>query len=176
MTSSGTIHSFIINLYRRCCGLTEFRVKKQNNYLLALQIRTLSCIQWQQKSTMATSQCRTRILEADVGSNREVVETVRFRRNSSSSFHWILYWRHRGRWFEFGLTRAVFVQVSDTPFETVVVCAGEGRFLHRLLELLALNHGSSQHPTQFASFTNCMSLFFESQCNVYKYVFTLGTI
>lgn len=65
-------------------------------------------VQWQQKSTMATSQCLTRILEADVGSNREVVETVRFRRNSSSSFHWIRYW-HRGRCFVFALTRAVFV-------------------------------------------------------------------
>lgn len=65
-------------------------------------------VQWQQKSTMATSQCLTRILEADVGSNREVVEIVRFRRNSSSSFHWIRYW-HRGRCFVFGLTRAVFV-------------------------------------------------------------------
>lgn len=102
---------------RRRRALTELSVG-----VVEERVRTtLVFVQWQQKSTMATSQCLTRILEADVGSNREVVETVRFRRNSSSSFHWIRYW-HRGRCFVFGLTRAVFVQVSDTLFETAVVC------------------------------------------------------
>lgn len=107
-----------INVWRKTNDFDEYdsHVQKKSLEGVALSRSCLSgssrmslvFVQWQQKSTMATSQCLTRILEADVGSNREVVETVRFRRNSSSSFHWIRYW-HRGRCFVFGLTRAVFV-------------------------------------------------------------------
>lgn len=68
--------------------------------------------QWQQKTTIATSQWSTSFLEAEVGLNREIVEVFFFLNSSSSPFHSVLE-RHFGRLLglDWRVARAVFVLV-----------------------------------------------------------------